>query len=54
MQQLPFIDYKKPVGNHSNCNFIKHCLHSLQAKLYDRHVPTAGMRVKLKMLLAEL
>lgn len=25
----------------------------LQAKLYDSHVPKAGMRVKLKMLLDE-
>lgn len=54
MQHLPFIDYKKSVGNHYNYNFIICRLRSLQAKHYDSHVPRAGMRMKLKMLLAEL
>lgn len=49
MEQLSFIDYKEPVGNHYNCNLIKRRLHSLQTKLCDSHVPGGGMRVKLKI-----
>jgi len=54
IQQLPFIDYKKPVGNYYNYNFIKSRLPTLQAKLCGSHISRAGVRVKLKMLLPDL
>lgn len=45
VQQLPFIDYKKPVGNHCNYSFIKCRLHGLEAKHDDSHVSRAEMRM---------